>query len=149
MAHTLLSIYSLTKSKFCSKFYKLVITTTVQTVVWRALKCQYQDRRDIHNWGKRYQQGISIIKVMIKNPPNGKHWISRHMVFYKLYHSSLVNPVLSLFIPGLSLAILGLSLLVPSQIQDVHDSSCLMFYQQYINGWNKLNLLSTMVWYIF
>ena len=67
------------------------------------------------------------------------------MVFYQLCHLSLVIPVLSLAIPGLSLAIPGLSLLVPSQFQDVPDSSCLMFYQQYINSYNKLNLLGTMI----
>ena len=66
-------------------------------------------------------------------------------VFYQLCHLSLVIPVLSLAIPGLSLAIPGLSLLVPSQFQDVPDSSCLTFYQQYINSYNKLNLLGTMI----
>ena len=57
----------------------------------------------------------------------------------------LVIPVLSLAIPGPSLAIPGLSLLVPSQFQDVPDSSCLTFYQQYINSYNKLNILGTII----
>ena len=68
-------------------------------------------------------------------------------VFYQLCRLSLVIPVLCLAIPGLSLAIPGLSLLVPFQY--VPDSSCLMIYQQYINSSNKLNLLETMIWYIF
>ena len=56
------------------------------------------------------------------------------LVFYQLCHLSLVIPVMSLAIPGLSLAIPGLSLLVPSQFQDVPDSFCLTFNQQYINS---------------
>ena len=60
-----------------------------------------------------------------------------------------VIPVLSLAVPGLSLAILGLSLLILSQFQDVPDSSCLAFYQQYINSYKKINLRRTMIWYIF
>ena len=70
---------------------------------------------------------------------------SKIWVFYQLCHLSLVIPDLSLAIPGLSLAIPGLSLLVPSQFQDVPNSSCLMFYQQYINSYNKLNILGTMI----
>ena len=61
------------------------------------------------------------------------------MVFYQLCHLSLVISVLSRVIPGLSLAIPGLSQLVQSQFQDVPDSSCLPFNQQYINSYNKLN----------
>ena len=53
----------------------------------------------------------------------------------------MVIPVLFLAIPGLSLVIQGLSLLVLSQFQDVPDSSCIMFYWQYINSYNQLNLL--------
>ena len=68
---------------------------------------------------------------------------------FQLCHSSLVIPVLFLAIPGLSLAILGLSLFVPSQFQDVPNSPCLSFFQQYIKGYNKLSLLETMIWYIF
>ena len=65
----------------------------------------------------------------------GVEWL----VFYQLCHLSLVIPVLSLAILGLSLAIPGLSLLVPSQFQYISNSSCLMFYQQYINRDNNLN----------
>ena len=39
------------------------------------------------------------------------------------------------------MAIPGLSLLVPSQFQVVPSSSFLMFYQQYINNYNKLMLI--------
>ena len=31
----------------------------------------------------------------------------------------------------------------------VYDSSCLMFYQQYINSYNKLNLLGATISYFF
>ena len=74
--------------------------------------------------------------VLTKN-----HGIYKDPVFYQLCHLSLVIPVLSLAIPSLSLAIPGLSLLVPGQFQDVPDLSCLRFYQQYTNKYNKLNLL--------
>ena len=67
------------------------------------------------------------------------------LVFYQLCHLFLVILVLSLAIPGLSLAIPGLSLLILSQFQDVTDSSCLAFYQQYITRYNNLNLLGTMI----
>ena len=66
----------------------------------------------------------------------------KSLVFYQLCHLSLVIPLLSLVIPGLSL-------LVPSRFQDVPDSSCLTFNQQYINCYNKLNLLDIMIWHIF
>ena len=68
---------------------------------------------------------------------------------YQVCHLSLVILVLSLAIPGPSLAIPGLSLLVLSQFQNVPDSFCLTFYQQYINSYNKLHLLGTMICYIF
>ena len=51
--------------------------------------------------------------------------------------------------PWSVLAIPGVSLLVLSQFQDVPNSSCLTFYQQYINSYNKLYLPGTMIWYIF
>ena len=54
-------------------------------------------------------------------------------------------PCSVLAIPGLSLAIPGLSLLVLSQFQDVPNSSCLTFYQHYINSYKKLNLPETMI----
>ena len=84
-----------------------------------------------------------------KNFLNNKGKIVKFWVFYQLCHLSLVIPVLSLAIPALSLAILGLSLLVPSQFNDVPDSYCLTFYQQYINSYYRLNILGTKILYIF
>ena len=81
---------------------------------------------------------IMLIKLMYWHFFTNLDWYPHILVFYQLCHLSLVIPVLSLAIPGLSL-------LFPSHFQDVPDSSCLMFYQQYINLSNKPNLLRTMI----
>ena len=63
-----------------------------------------------------------------------------------------ILPIMPL-VPGYPCSVPGYPWSVPGypgsfpacQFQDVPDSPCLMFYQQYNNGYNKLNLLGTMI----
>ena len=84
---------------------------------------------------------MSVLGLILSSYPYPKS----AMVRFPVCHLSLVIPGLSLAIPGVSLLILGLFLLVLGQFQDVPDSSCLTFNEQYINSYNKLNLFGTMI----